>query len=448
MSIKNKINLQKNSVYTAKVVDFGNNGEGICKIDGQTVFVPFAIVGEEIEFVIILVKPSFAIGKLLSVIKTSPNRVSAPCQYFGKCGGCQLQHMTYASQLKFKQNLVKNSLQKYAGYTGDVQPVLASDSEYNYRNKFAFPVEEVNGELVVGMYRTASHNIVPIAECKISLESKIAIEAFLSFAKQQNLHAYSAQNSTGVRHIVCRIIEGSILFTIVSTSNISGTEVLQKLLQTKFKNVSVVVNINKKPNNVILGEKDIVCSGCGELKVEEYGLSYPVGVHSFMQVNTPVKHKLYNLVLQQISNGDNVIDAYSGVGVLSSIIAKKASHVYAIEIVKQAVENAENLKAQSAVVNLTNICGDCKEELPKICKKLSNFVLVLDPPRKGCDSAVLKAALEASPTKIIYISCNPATLARDLAVLMPAYNIELVQPADMFPQTANVETLVVLTKKA
>ncbi len=446
ISKKIKINLQKNQIYTQKVIDFGSNGEGIVKINNITVFVPYAIVGEVIELVIVLVKSSYAIGKLLKVVEPSQSRITAPCPYFGKCGGCQLQHMDYDSQLKFKQKLVQNSLKKYAGYAGDVQSVVASPNIYNYRNKFAMPVAEDNGDIVVGMYRTASHKLVPITDCLISQNCKIILQVFTKFAKTAGLKAYSSSNPGGVRHLMCRSSGDNVLLTIVSGAEIKNLQPLFASLNKYFINLQITNNINTVDNNVILGAKDIVKFGTGQLAVDEYNLNYSVNCHSFMQVNTPVKHLIYNRVLQEISSADMVVDAYSGAGVLSGIIAAKCRYCYGIEIVKEASRDAETLKSNNKIANLTNICGDCSQELPKICKKLKDFVLVLDPPRKGCDPKVISTILSCCPSKIIYISCNPATLARDVALLASKYKVNFVQPYDMFPQTANVETLVILTK--
>lgn len=447
MSEKNKIILQKNQICTAKIVDYGSNGEGIAKIDGNVVFVPFTIVGEICEFVIILIKKDFAIGKLLNIINPSPSRVNPPCPYYKKCGGCQLQHIEYSEQLNYKRNYVANCLNKYANVGVSVNNVVKSEKQYGYRNKFAFPVQEVDGKMVVGMYKTASHNLVQIDDCLLQEDCKYIIDCFLDYANKYNLKAYNLVTKKGIKHLVCRTFNDGVLLTIVSTNKLTQIAYLYEILSEKYKLVNIVNNINTKENNVILGDKDYICYGSGQLAVNEFGLTYNINSHSFMQVNNGVKHKLYSAVLDNIYAGDVVVDAYSGAGVLSSIIAKKCKQVYGIEIVKQAVDNANELAKQNNITNLTNICGDCKTELPKLVKELKDFVVVLDPPRKGCDKAVIDALIFALPKKIIYVSCNPATLARDLSYLKEHYNITTIQPYDMFPQTANVETLVVMNIK-
>lgn len=438
---------QKNEKNVVKIIDYGSKGEGIAKIDGFTVFVPFSLIGEEIEILIVQSKKDFAFGKVLNVVKSSEHRTEALCPYFQKCGGCQLQHMDYNQQLKYKTSFVQNCLKKYANINVNINNCVPSDNIYGYRNKFSFPVEEVNGKVRVGMYRIASHKFVPIEDCLLQINARHIIDAFEEYANAYDINVYNEQTRNGVKHLVCRIFEDSILLTIVSTQKLQNLQFIYEKLQKYYKNVNICVNINKKDNNVILGEKDYIEFGDGFLQVCEYGLNYKINNHSFMQVNNQVKHKLYNSVLKNISSNDVVVDAYSGAGVLSGIMSQNCKMVYGIEIVKPAVDSANKLAKENNIENLINICGDCAIELPRLVEKLKDFVVVLDPPRKGCDMKVLNALNKTLPNKIIYISCNPATLARDINLLKENYNVEEVTPYDMFPQTANVETLVVLTRK-
>lgn len=445
---KNKLILQKNQKYIVKIVDLGSNGEGIAKIDGFTVFVPFALIGEEVEILIVLVKKDFAIGKILNIIKHDSSRVEAPCPYFTKCGGCQLQHINYADQLTYKQNFVQNCLKKYANIsTEKVLPCVDSNREYYYRNKFSFPIGLENGRVVVGMYRTASHKLVPIKKCMIQEIGEDIIAAFEDYANKFNIKVYDEESKTGVKHLVCRNFNDRILLSIVCTEKLQNLQYLYDLLTKNHKFVNILVNINKKHNNVILGDKDYLFAGADYLDIEEYGIKYQINNHSFMQVNNEVKHKLYDMVLQNISKDDIVVDAYSGAGVLSAIMAQKCKQVYGIEIVKPAVDSAQKLAKENNIQNLKSICGDCAVELPKMIAKLKDFVVVLDPPRKGCDAKVIDALNQSKPQKIIYVSCNPATLARDLNLLKENYELISATPFDMFPQTANVETVAILNLK-
>ena len=438
MGIKNQNNLQKNQKYIVDIVDYGANGEGVAKIDGIPVFVPFSIVGEQVEVVIIFVKKDFAIGKLLSVVKTSEHRVEPRCAYYGKCGGCQLQHMDYGEQLNYKTNFVKNSLKKYAGYTGDVKKCIVSAKEYLYRNKFSFPVGKIGKKIIVGMYRPLSHNLVEIENCSIQEDCRDIIDCFLKYANECDVDA---------KHLVARTNGDEILVAVVSAKKLQKLQNFAQYLQQKYKKVHILNNINTKNNNVILGDKDIIVCGDGQICYNEFGVVYDINIHSFMQVNNDIKRQLYNKVLAEIDSDNVVIDAYSGAGLLSAIMAKKCKSVYGIEIIKEAVDSAEKLKKENAIDNLENICGDCAVILPNLVEKVKTDTIVLDPPRKGCDKKVVDAILSVLPDKIVYISCNPATLARDLKMFMDKYEICLVQPFDMFPQTANVETLVILKLK-
>lgn len=445
-NLKTFTKIKKNDKCIVDILDYGYNGEGIAKIDGFTIFIPFSIVGEQVEIVVILVKKDFAIGKIINILKPSINRVSAPCPYFKLCGGCQLQHMNYREQLKYKTSYVQSSIKKYSGIDLCISPCQTSDNEYHYRNKFSFPIAKSGNEIVVGMYKQGSHNLIEIKDCLIQEECKVIIEEFLKWANKYSLNVYDENSKQGIRHLVARVVDNKCLLTIVATEKINNLKELYISLQNYYSVVHIVININTKSNNVILGDRDIVEFGTGELEIRDFGLDYTINCHSFMQVNNDIKTKLYAEVLRNIPKDSTVIDAYSGAGVLSAIIAKTCKKVFAVEIVKEANQNAEDLKRKNNIINLTNICGDCAVELPKLCSKLSDFIVVLDPPRKGCGRAVIDAINKSLPTRIIYISCNPSTLARDIGLLKNNYNIISAKPYDMFPQTSNVETLVVLEK--
>lgn len=437
--------VEKNQTCVVDIIDYGSNGEGVAKINGQVVFVPFALVGEKVEIIIVKVQKDFAFGKITNIIETSGTRVKAPCPYFSKCGGCQLQHMNYSAQLEFKKQFVENCINKYAKLNFDVENCVPSDNQYRYRNKFSFPIQEIDGVLCVGMYRVASHKFVKIDDCILQSQARNIIDCFLDYANKFNLKAYNCERKLGLRHLVCRIFDNNIYLTIVSAQKMQNLDYLYEKLTKIYNQVNISVNINVSSGNAILGDRNYVVYG-DKLAISEYGLYYDVDNYSFMQVNDNVKHKLYDEILLNIETEDIVVDAYSGAGVLSAILAQKCKKVYGIEIVKSAVESANKLARVNNIKNLNNICGDCAVELPKLSQKLKNFSVVLDPPRKGCDKKVMDALNLSLPHKIIYISCNPATLARDLNELKTNYNIKRILPFDMFPQTANVETMVVLEK--
>lgn len=442
--------LLKNDEMILTIESLGANGEGIAHFNGATIFVLYALPDEEVLAHIISCKENFYIAKVVQIIKPSQNRVPAPCPYFSKCGGCDLQHLEYGSQLDYKTDLVKNTLNKYAKIDVDVLPTIHVGNEYHYRNKFAFPVSQDGEQIKIGMFRKNSHDIISIEDCLLqSSLASIIIRIMKRYMTENNISAFDEQNKSGdIKHIVVRENDGKFILTVVvANKKFNNFEPLIKLLKDENLEFGLYKNINTLNNNVIFGETDIHIYGLTELEVNEFGLSYKVNNRSFMQVNDKIKLEIYQKIVHEIQSDEIVIDAYSGAGLLSAIIAKKARQVYGIEIVKEATENAEFLKKSNNLNNLINLNGDSAKLLPKLAKEiLENFVVVLDPPRKGVDKKVIDAIIDSEPKKVIYLSCNPATLARDLGLLKESYDISFVQPYDMFPQTANVETLVVLKK--
>lgn len=442
--------IKKNDEFEVTVSGLGSNGEGIAHHHGATIFIAGALVGERVITRIIKCSKTFFVGKLKEILSPSPLRVTAPCKYYEKCGGCDLQHISHAAQLEFKTQLVADTLKKYANIDADVHGAKCGAKSFGYRNKFAFPVCEKQGKAVIGMYRKNSHDVVEIEECLLQSElANKVVKIFSEFMSESRLTAWNEETLSGqVRHIVFRELGGSFLLTVV-TSNKSKIDFspLTDSLQQLSVPFGLYRNINPKKNNVILGEEDEHIFGLTQIEHVEFGIHYGVQNHSFVQVNDEVKTMVYEDILSQISSGDTVIDAYSGAGLLSAIISRKAAKVFGIEIVEEATKSANLLKKYNKIDNLTNFNGDCAKILPKLASSLSNFVLVLDPPRKGVDRGVLEAIKIALPEKVIYLSCNPATLARDAKELLESYVIKLVQPYDMFPQTANVETLMVFERK-
>ena len=423
-----------------KIIDLGINGEGIGRENGKVFFVKNALTDEEIEIKILKENKNFSFAKAIKINKKSPYRVEPFCPYFGFCGGCQLQHLTYEKQLEFKQNLVKSTLKKVGGIETEVQHTIPSDEIYFYRNKSVFPTAVLDNNFYIGMFQENSHKLVDINECKIA---KDEINKILKITKE----FFNSYKNKNIRYLVVREVSKNYLITLVVRSkNIKLEAYTAKLKELKIK-FSINLNINNDDKSILSGWF-INVYGENVLRLDEFGLKTIINSASFMQVNDSVKKKLYKYVINEINGGQSVVDAYCGAGLLSGIISKKSKHVYGIEISKQAIQSANKLASENNLQNVTFICGDCKVEIPKLLPNIDeDFVLVLDPPRAGCDTLVLKSALEASPSKIIYISCNPITLAKDLKILLKKFVLEKVQPFDMFPQTSNVETMVVLKKK-
>ena len=440
--------MKKNDRYIVTIEDVGMDGEGIAKVDGQVVFVPFALLDEEVEIQIINTKTKFAIGKIVNIIKQSEFRVVPKCPYFFKCGGCDIQHISYEDQLRFKENSLKTTLKKVGGIDFKINPIVPNNKEFEYRNKVALPVTFQNGKTQIGMYRKNSHKIVEIENCIIQETFvKKLIEITNKYIAENNIVGYDEELHTGtMRHIVARCFNNKILVTIVATNkNLKNLNQFAKMLEENFDEYGLELNINNKRTNVIMGNETIHISGINTLNVDELDVKYSVSNTSFMQVNNYIRNEIYNYVLSLISNSDIILDLYSGAGVLTAMLSKRAKEVYGVEIVPSSVANANALMLANGITNVTNILGDVEVELQKLSKKLNgNFSVVLDPPRKGISEKVVETLNKTKPQKIIYISCNPATLSRDLKNLTQNFDILTITPFDMFPQTKHLETVVEL----
>ena len=390
-----------------KIDDLGMNGEGIAHAESsKAIFLPFCLIGEEIES-----------GKL---IKVSSSRVKPQCPYFTFCGGCSLQHLNYKEALKFKQNKVINSFKKFK-LEPKVLPCVPSEKEYNYRNKLTL---KCGGEKI-GLYKFNSHELVEINACKIASEE---INKIIKILKGINLK--------NILEIILQSYKNNVLVTFKLKDNNFKNIIL---FEEKIKKIALNYGIFAYFNNNLIFK-----AGQESFLKEEFNIKYYFTNNSFYQVNDEVKNKIYEKILNFISSADDVVDAYSGSGLLSAIVARKAKSVTGIEIVKSATKNAEVLKKLNNLNNLKNINGDTKKELFSL-----NFnTIILDPPRAGVDKKVIEILLNKQPSKIIYVSCNPITLARDINLLKEVYDIKFLEPYDMFPQTHHVETLAVMKLKA
>lgn len=446
--MENKTNLKFNSIYTADVVDINTDGDGVCKIEGNVVFVSNALIGENVQIKIIEQKNAFAIGKVHELIKISPDRTEPFCPYFNECGGCSLQHLKYEKQLEFKKNQVANALKKIAKIDFPVSDCVSSTPFY-YRNKIAFNISK-NGK--VALKKRNSHENVEIDNCLITQTwVQDLINILNEYIEVSKIKIYDEHKNTGLlKNIVVRAVDDSLLITFAINGNtLPKTDLLIPLLKSKFEKFGVNININKMKNQIILSNQFQHIYGLQTLKCNDFDIEYEISSGSFMQVNDLIKNKIYKEVLDNIFFSDIVIDAYSGAGLLSAIISNKCKECHGIEIINQATKNAEKLKKLNNISNLFNHNGDCAEILPKLVRQFNNndLVVVLDPPRKGCEKNVIDTLNKLESKKIIYISCNPQTLSRDLSLLTQFYKLKSIQPYDMFPQTQHVETVVILQKK-
>lgn len=467
--------MKKNEERIGVVQALGSNGEGIIKEEGTVVFVPFSLIGEKIRYKVLKVTSKCVFGKLLEVITPSDIRVRAECPVFAKCGGCQLQHIKYQHQLKFKEENIANCFKKIANLNVKVLPTVKGDDKHRYRNKLQLPVAFNGKDTVIGFYAEGSHRVVPIEDCLINaVWTKNLIQALKQYVSEFNIVGYNEIDGTGeLREITVKDVKGYLIITVVALDkNLRGTNRLIEIISEVVKYpYSLYLNVNSKNTNVILGNEFYLLHGSADYSSEMLGIRYRIGVQSFMQVNDSVCSKLYSLVRDTVSADQNttVIDAYSGAGLMTAILAKSAKKAIGVEIVKEAVELANILAEQNGLSDkITNFLGKCEDVLPVIIEKEkqenANICVVLDPPRKGCDIKVIDALLKSDIDKIVYVSCMPSTLARDVGLLVGSlkvvngeikrvenfdykYNIEFVKPFDMFAQTKHVETVVCLKRK-
>ena len=423
------------------------NFEGVARKDGKVYFVPYSLIGEEVLAEVVENKKKFANARISELKTTAKERVQPLCPYFYECGGCDIQHLFYDKQLEYKTKHIKETLEKVAEIQFDVKPTIKSENNYFYRNKASFVVVDENGKTKVGMFKHNSHGLVDINQCFLMNDNITkAYKIIKDYILTNNIKGYDFTKHCGeLKFVVIRSIGEQTLVALVVTKKIKWANDLYKQLNKEFSNIGLVLCYNKSKNSTILSNDYEFVEGIKQIDLEEFGIKYDINIASFLQVNNEIKNKIYTQVLNEIDN-EIVVDAYAGAGLLSAILATKAKRVYSIEIVKQASESAEKLKISNNIKNLEIINGDCSIIVPKVIKDIEeDFTIVLDPARVGCDEKVINVAKNAK--KIIYISCNPIALAKDLKTLTLTHNIKYIQPFDMFPQTKHVETLVMLEIK-
>ena len=443
--------------YTVAIRDLGVHGEGIGSVDGFTVFVPGALPGETVTAEITLLKKSYAVGKLLSIEQESPFRTVPKCPVYENCGGCQLSHLTYEGQLDVKYRRVKDVIERIADESGDlVRPVLPAAHPFAYRNKMAVPAGLVKGKAALGCYRQGSHDIIPVSSCAIQKEENNRLLRFARrFIEKYGISVYDEKTRKGsLRHVLGRVGDGGkMMAVLVTASEILPEEKrwIEEIKKELPEVVSLWHNIQSKLGNTILGAKIRHLWGRETLTASLCGLRFEVSPYSFFQVHKEQAEILYEkaLAYADLKGGETVIDAYCGTGTISLCLAKKAKRVIGIEIVKPAIEDAKKNAKKNHMENTEFYAADAGKLMPQLYRKgLVPDVIVMDPVRAGCSEEVLKAAAGMNPKRIVYVSCNPATFARDTKILkLEGYEIKKVQPVDMFPQTMHVETVALLCRK-
>lgn len=443
---------------TLAITGIGHNGAGIGRHKEIAVFVPFACPGDEVLAEVTETRRDMLIGRLVEIRRAAPDRVQPACPVFGTCGGCQLQHIDYPRQLSLKTEMVRDALTRIGKFDSPVvHATLGMASPWGFRNKAQFPVAARRGRLVAGFYAAGSHYLVPIEDCPVQhpLNNRIMAEA-VKVAAKYGLTAYDERSGEGtLRHILAKVAAETgqgMAALVTSTRTLPRERELAQELANRVPGLaSIVQNINPERTNVILGPATRPLWGEQTIEDRVGGLRFRVSAESFAQTNPAQAKVTYDLALDyaNVSAADVAIDAYSGIGTITLLLARKAGKVYGVENVAAAVNDARANAKLNRVGNAEFVLGDAEKVLPDLARRgVRPAVLVLDPPRKGADNQVIQAALTMAPERIVYVSCEPSTLARDLHKLANGgYALVEAQPVDMFPHTAHIETVVRLDRK-
>ena len=450
---------RKNDLVTLEIEDCGIDGEGIGKADGFTVFVKDAVIGDTVTAKIIKAKKNYGYGRLMEVLKPSPYRVEPKCEFARQCGGCQLQALSYDQQLVFKTNKVKGHLERIGGFTDiPMEPIIGMDELFHYRNKAQFPVgRNKEGKIVTGFYAGRTHNIIENRDCALGVaENKEVLDRVIAHMEKYGIEPYNEATGKGlVRHVLIRyghFTKEVMVCLILNGNKLPKEEQLVKSLCEIPGMTSITINVNKKHSNVILGEEIRLLWGQEYITDRIGDISYQISPLSFYQVNPMQTQKLYAKALEyaDLHGEETVWDLYCGIGTISLFLAQKAKFVRGVEIVPAAIENAKENAKLNGLENTEFFVGKAEEVLPREYKKNGVYadVIVVDPPRKGCDETLLETMIEMNPERIVYVSCDSATLARDLKYLCErGYELRKVCPVDQFGMTVHVETVVLLSHK-
>ena len=459
------MDILKNKEYELSIEDMTVSGEGVGKIDGYALFVKDTLVGDRIIARVTKTKKNYGYARLMKILEPSPDRVEAPCPVARACGGCTLMAMDYEKQLEFKTGLIRNNLARIGGITDvEIPGVIGMETPYRYRNKAQFPVgRDRDGNIVMGFYAGRTHAIIPCEDCLLGDEVNATILGIIKkWMQDYNVEPYDETNHTGlVRHILIRVgfTTGEIMVCpVINGRKIPhAKELVANLCAADYGDnrilASIMYNINMDKTNVILGKQ----SEClyGKSYIEDYigDIKYQISPQSFYQVNPAQTKVLYGLALEYagLTGTETVWDLYCGIGTISLFLAGKARRVYGVEIVPQAIEDARNNAAINGIDNAQFYVGKAEEVVPAVYEKdgISADVIVVDPPRKGCDETLLDTMIKIAPKRIVYVSCDSATLARDLKYLVAnGYEIKKVQGVDQFGQTGHVETCVLLVRES
>lgn len=449
--------LKKNQIEEAEITAMSSDGNGIAKIDGMVVFVPYTAVGDKLKIRIVKVQKNYSFGIIEEILQPSPDRVDDHCPVYKKCGGCAFRHISYEAELRHKAEFVQSNLRRLGGLDPVMLPITPSPLVQGYRNKAQYPIREYDGKIEAGFFAKRSHRVISCASCDLQ---PAFFEQILEYTKQfleeYHISAYDEQTGKGkVRHLYIRYgeVSGEVMVCLVVNSERlpHAAEYVEGLLKVCPQVVSVVLNINREQNNVILGQKCITLYGKDTIEDTLCDVRFELSPLSFYQVNRQAAEKLYRLAAEmaQFEGNELLIDLYCGAGTIGLSMASKVRELIGVEIVPDAVENAKENAKRCGVENARFICADAKEAAAQLAaENLHPDVIVVDPPRKGCDLEVLQAISAMAPKRLVMISCNSASLARDCKELEAlGYHLEKAAPVDLFPRTTHVETVVLLSHK-
>ena len=449
--------LIKNQIYEAEIVDYTSEGMGVAKVEGCAVFVPNAVYGEKCRIRIEKAQKNWAAGKIVEILERSPHRINRECPVAKLCGGCDFQHITYEEETRLKAERVRSCLNKLAGESLAEMPILAAPTCHGYRNKAQYPVSSHKGRAFAGFFKAGTHQVIENDRCGILPEEMDAVkDAVIAYMNRYNVPAYDELSHTGlVRHIYVR--RGAVSKQILVCLAVNGRKIPQvHRLVGELKKISgfttLVLSVNTKKGNAVLGEEFITLHGPGYIEDTLCGLNFRLSARSFYQVNHHQAQRLYEAAISQaeITKEDTVLDLYCGVGTITLCMAKAAGKVIGVEVIPQAVEDARDNAKRNGIENAEFFCGDAGAAALELEKSgVKADVVVVDPPRKGLNDDAIEALVRFAPRRIVYVSCDPATLARDVALLKErGYTVKNAMAADLFPRCAHVESIVCLSKLA
>ena len=444
--------LKKNQIYTVQIDGYSSKGLGVCRIEGRAVFVPRALVGESWRVRIVKVASSAVYARGEELLTPSPERIESDCPHFGKCGGCDCRHMSYAEELRFKLERVNDALQRIGRQSVTVGEIIPNETISRYRNKGIFAIAEKDGRPTSGFFREHTHELIPVERCLIQNElSDRAAKAVTAFMARNGIPAYDERSGSGaVRHVFCRCSRktADAVVCVVSAKGFGDkTPLLVETLRLVCPELSgIVLNINKTRGNTVLAGEFHTLWGKAEIKDELCGFRYSLSPQAFFQINPPQAEKLYGRAMEYAQGGELALDLYCGAGTISLCLARRFAHVIGAEIVPEAVENARANAAENVVDNVEFLCADASDAARELADRaLHPDVIVVDPPRRGMDEAAIRAVCSMEPKRIVYVSCNPATLARDVLLFSELdYALREATAVDMFSRTCHMETVCCL----